>query len=106
MLNSDEQEAAAEFIRMMKRLQVELDDVSNKFAVFQASAARAAGHCSEHAGKLPDHPTDLLKPALSKIAESLRMFNTPTLVNALPYTVNDFAQVIRDMELAARKGKH
>lgn len=34
MLNQDEQEAGAEFIRIMKRLQVELDDVSNKFAVF------------------------------------------------------------------------
>jgi hypothetical protein len=42
-LNPDEQEAAAEFIRIMKRLQVELDDVSNKFAVFQACAARASG---------------------------------------------------------------
>jgi hypothetical protein len=46
-LNQDEQEAAAEFIRIMKRLQGELDDVSNKFAVFQASAARAAGHCAD-----------------------------------------------------------
>jgi hypothetical protein len=42
--NPDEhQEAAAEFIRIMKRLQVEFDDVSNKFAVFQACAARASG---------------------------------------------------------------
>jgi hypothetical protein len=43
-MNPDEQEAAAEFIRIMKRLQVELDDVSNKFAVFQACAARQGPH--------------------------------------------------------------
>jgi hypothetical protein len=102
MLNPDEQEAAAEFIRMMKRLQVELDDVSNKFAVFQKCAARAADHCAEHAGKLPDHQTSQLKPALSKMAETLRMFN-PAFVNS--GVVSDFARVIRDMELEARKGK-
>jgi hypothetical protein len=50
----DEQEAAAEFIRMMKPLQGELDDVSNTFAMFQKRAASAADHCAEHAGKLPD----------------------------------------------------
>jgi hypothetical protein len=33
-----------------------------KFAVFQACAARAAGHCSEHAGKLPD-----LQPACDRL---------------------------------------
>ncbi|MDQ6703622.1 MAG: hypothetical protein M3Z96_11245 [Pseudomonadota bacterium] len=59
-LNAEEQQAAAEFIGMMKRLQVELDDASNKFAVFQKCAARAADHCAEHAGKLPDHPTSQL----------------------------------------------
>jgi hypothetical protein len=76
-LNPDEQEAAAEFIRMMKLLQDELDDVSNKFAAFQKGASRAADHCAEHARKLPDHPTSLLKPMLFKLAETLRMFDAP-----------------------------
>jgi hypothetical protein len=58
-------------------VQVELDDVSNKFAVFQKCAASAADHCAEPAGKLPDHPTSLLKPTLSKMAEMLRMFDAP-----------------------------
>jgi hypothetical protein len=104
MLNPDEQEAAAEFIRMMKRLQGELDDVSNKFAVFQKCAASAADHCAEHAGKLPDHPTDLLKPTLSKMAESLRMFKS-SMADDITGLVNSFGRVIRYMELETRKGR-
>jgi hypothetical protein len=99
----DEQEAAAEFIGMMKRLQGELDDVSNKFAVFQKCAARAAGHCAEHAGKLPDHPTSLLKPMLSKMAEMLRMFDA-SMTDTITGTVNSFGRVVREMELATRRG--
>jgi hypothetical protein len=105
ILNSDEQEAAAEFIGMMKRLQVELDDASIKFAAFQASAERAAGHCAEHAGKLPDHPTSQLKTALSQMAEFMRSFDAST-TDTITDTVNDFGRVIRGMELEVRKGKH
>jgi len=68
-LNPDEQEAAAD-IRMMKRLQVELDSFCGKLAVIHGCAERTARHCDEHAGKLPDHPTSLLKPMLSGIAHS------------------------------------
>lgn len=108
MLTPDEQEAAAEFIRMMKRLQVELDDVSNKLAVFQACAVRAAGHCAEHAGKLPEHPSSMLKPTLSGMAQTLHDFGMTLkpASDSITSMVNDFGRVVREMELEARKGAH
>jgi len=107
-LNPDEQEAAAEFIRMMKALQSELDELSNKLAVFQACAVRAASHCAEHADKLPYHPTSQLKPMLSGMAHTLHEFGMTLKPpsDSITSMVNDFGRVVREMELEARKGKH